>query len=112
MFRILSIFITIESSIMILSFIFQYASVFRDGKKRRIHKREVVVGDLVILNAGNFIPADIRITKAWNMKVDESALTQIFDTKEKTPRCSNRNPAFSQNVAFAGTSCIDGKTYK
>lgn len=93
-------------------FIFQYASVFRDGKKKRIHKREVVVGDLVLLKAGNYIPADIRITKAWNMKVDESAITHIFDTKEKTPRCSNTNPAVCQNVVFAGTSCVDGKVYK
>lgn len=93
-------------------FLFQYASVFRDGKKKRIHKREVVVGDLVLLKAGNYIPADIRITKAWNMKVDESALTHIFDTKEKTPRSSNKNPAFSQNVVFAGTLCVDGKFNK
>ncbi len=51
------------------------AMVIRDGKHREIPSAEVVVGDLVCLEAGNQVPADLRLIETVNLKIEESALT-------------------------------------
>ena len=51
------------------------AKIIRDGKVREIDSTQVVVGDIVILETGSIIPADIRIIESTNLKVDESSLT-------------------------------------
>lgn len=51
------------------------AKVIRDGQKVVIPSREVVVGDILILEAGDSVASDARIIEAYNLKVDESALT-------------------------------------
>lgn len=52
-----------------------HALVCRDGKVREIEARKLVPGDLVFLDTGRQVPADIRLTEAVNLKVEESALT-------------------------------------
>ena len=51
------------------------AKVRRDGVVEKIDSDAVVVGDIVILDAGDYIPADVRIIESMNLKVDEAALT-------------------------------------
>ncbi len=51
------------------------AMVKRDGKIFQIKSTEVVPGDILILEAGNFVPADCRLIKSYNLKIEESALT-------------------------------------
>ncbi|WP_244971224.1 calcium-translocating P-type ATPase, PMCA-type [Vallitalea guaymasensis] len=51
------------------------AKVIRDGKISSIDSKELVPGDIVELEAGDYIPADIRLTESINLKIDESALT-------------------------------------
>lgn len=51
------------------------ASVIRDGIPLTIPSRDLVPGDLIILETGHFIPADARLLTAVNLKADESALT-------------------------------------
>lgn len=51
------------------------AKVIRNGKTTEIASKDVVVGDVVILEAGDYIPADLRLIEAINLKVDESSLT-------------------------------------
>ena len=51
------------------------ATVRRDGKTIEIPAEELVVGDIVILEEGRTIPADLRLLKAFSMKTDESSLT-------------------------------------
>ncbi len=51
------------------------ALVRRDGEILELPASELVIGDIVILEAGVQIPADLRLTKTWNLKVEESALT-------------------------------------
>jgi Ca2+-transporting ATPase len=51
------------------------AKVFRNGSVIKIPSREVTVGDLVLLEAGDYVPADGRILENASLKVDESALT-------------------------------------
>lgn len=51
------------------------ASVIRDGIQRTIPSRELVPGDLVLLETGNFVPADIRLIEAINLQINEASLT-------------------------------------
>jgi Ca2+-transporting ATPase len=51
------------------------ATVVRDGEKIHVPAREIVRGDLVVLAAGDIVPADLRLIEAPNLEVDESALT-------------------------------------
>ena len=51
------------------------AKVLRDGKKKTIPVREIVVGDIVFLEAGDYIPADGRLIEAQSLKVVEGMLT-------------------------------------
>lgn len=51
------------------------AKVKRDNKIFNIPSKDVVVGDILILEAGDYVPADCRLIEAFNLKVEESALT-------------------------------------
>ncbi len=52
-----------------------HAKVLRDGHVSEIASHDVVPGDVVILDAGDYIPADLRLIETINLKVDEAALT-------------------------------------
>ena len=51
------------------------AQVIRDGRQTSIPGRELVVGDIVLLEAGNYVPADMRLVESANLKVEEASLT-------------------------------------
>jgi len=51
------------------------AQVMRDGKRISVPSNQLVPGDIVFLEAGNFVPADLRLIEAVNMRVEEAALT-------------------------------------
>ena len=51
------------------------AHVIRDGHRQTIPSREVVPGDLVILETGNFVPADVRLVESANLRIEEASLT-------------------------------------
>ncbi|MBN1438114.1 MAG: cation-translocating P-type ATPase [Anaerolineales bacterium] len=51
------------------------AMIVRDGAQMLIPSRELVPGDIVLLEAGNYVPADLRLVESVNLKIDESALT-------------------------------------
>ncbi|MFZ1463499.1 MAG: cation-translocating P-type ATPase [Anaerolineae bacterium] len=51
------------------------ADVLRDGHRLKIPARELVKGDVVLLEAGNYVPADLRLAETVNLKIDEASLT-------------------------------------
>jgi len=51
------------------------AQVIRDGHALTVPAREVVPGDIVLLEAGNYVPADMRLVESVNLKVNEASLT-------------------------------------
>lgn len=87
------------------------AKVKRNGKIENIKSEEVVPGDILILEAGNYVPADCRLIKSFNLKVEESALTG-----ETLPVNKDANVLLKQevslgdmfNMAFATTIVVGG----
>ena len=87
------------------------AKVKRNGKITNIPSEEVVVGDIIILEAGNYVPADCRLIKTSNLKIEESALTG-----ETVPVLKDANIILKQevtlgdmvNMAYATTIVVGG----
>ena len=73
-----------------------HTTVIRDGKKKNILTKEVVVGDIVYLEDGNIVPADIRLIEENGLKVDESSLTG-----ESVPVEKDANVTLDKNTTLA-----------
>ena len=88
------------------------ARILRGGKASDIPSSDLVPGDVVMLEAGNIIPADIRFFETHHLKVDESALTGESHNVEKTP---NELPEGDYqlgdrvNLGFKGTYITNGR---
>lgn len=87
------------------------AAVIREGKQQQRPADQLVPGDLVSLEAGDKVPADMRLIEAKNLQIDESALTG-----ESVPADQNTHPldadiqlADRSNMAFAGTIAVSGQ---
>ncbi|WP_058554902.1 cation-transporting P-type ATPase [Thiohalocapsa sp. ML1] len=88
------------------------ATVVRAGERRRVDARELVPGDLVLLASGDKVPADLRLLRVRNLKVDESALTGESVPVEKragvlghdTPLADRANMAYSSTFVTFGTA--------
>lgn len=88
-----------------------FSKVMRDGKLTKISSNQIVVGDIIHLKAGDFVPADIRLIETNNLKCDESALTgesqAVF--KNATAHLKENTPlAEQETMCFSGTSCTYG----
>lgn len=86
--------------------------VLRDGKVKEIESQKLVPGDVVFLEAGNFVPADGRIIESANLKIDESALTGESIAIEKTAdklTDKNLNIGDRVNMAYMGTVVTYGR---
>ncbi len=95
------------------------AQVIRDGHQITIPGRELVPGDIVVLEAGNYVPADMRLVTAVNLKIEEASLTGESVPVEKDaamvldkeiPLGDRKNSAFmSTMVTYGrGTGLVTG----
>ena len=87
------------------------AVVVRDGKEMIIPDREVVPGDIIVLQEGAKVPADARIILAHNMRVDESMLTGESIPVSKIDEVlvgKNKSSADQVNMVFKGTNIVGG----
>lgn len=88
------------------------AVVVRDGKTKRVPSNLVVPGDIVILEQGAKVPADLRITKEVELKIDESALTgESVSVSKCTEVIKCKTLAEMANMAFMGTVVTYGRGY-
>lgn len=87
----------------------QYATVIRSGIKRKIPVDEVVVGDLVEVSYGDRIPADFRVTRASQFKVDNSSLTGESRPQTRVTEPTHDEVLETKNIAFMSTNCVEGK---
>jgi Ca2+-transporting ATPase len=87
------------------------ATVIRDREEERIPARNLVPGDTILLQTGDRIPADSRLTEAVNLKIDESPLTGESVAVNKTiERISGDIPvADRRNMAYMGTTVVYGR---
>ena len=87
------------------------AKVRRNGKICIVKGTEVVPGDIVLLEAGNFVPADCRLINSYNLKIEESSLTgeTMPVTKDAEVLLDDKTPlGDTLNMAFANTIVVNG----
>ena len=87
------------------------AKVRRDGRILTIKGTEVVPGDIVLLEAGNFVPADCRLINSYNLKIEESSLTgeTVPVTKDADVLLDEKTAlGDTLNMAFANTIVVNG----
>jgi Ca2+-transporting ATPase len=88
------------------------ATVVRDGQARELHARDIVPGDVVILEAGGVVPADIRLTDAHRVLISEAALTgeSVPVAKHSDALPEAELPLGDRrNMAFKGTTVTYGR---
>ncbi|MCI1945058.1 calcium-translocating P-type ATPase, PMCA-type [Clostridium luticellarii] len=92
---------------------FPKALVKRDGKILEISSEDVVAGDVVILEAGKYVPCDLRLIETANLKIEESALTgeSVPSQKYAENISQNENTALGdqKNMAFMSTMVTYGR---
>jgi len=86
-------------------------SVLRDGQRCTIDAAEVVPGDVVLLEAGDRVPADMRLTRAHNLRIDEAILTGESVTMEKAaePAALHAPLAERTSMAYSGMLAVAGR---
>lgn len=90
------------------------AYVIRDGEDHEIHSEELVPGDVVLLEAGSKVPADLRLISDGGVEVDESLLTGESLPVTKASRAvlaADTSVGDRVNMAFAGSLVTRGRAY-
>ncbi len=88
-----------------------HAWVIREGRRQRVESSQLAPGDLVVLQAGDLVPADLRLLKSAELKIEESALTgeSVPAEKDAGARCPQNAPLGERkNMAFASTGVASG----
>ena len=84
-----------------------HTTVIRDGKKKNILTKELVVGDIVYLEDGNIVPADIRLIEESGLKVDESSLTgESLPVEKDATVILDKNTSLADRVNMVYSSTI------
>lgn len=86
--------------------------VRRDGRRCEISARQLVPGDVVLLEVGDIIPADCRLLSSWGLRVQEASLTGISEPTDKDPQTitqANLQLLHCHNMVYMGTVIIYGR---
>jgi Mg2+-importing ATPase len=85
------------------------ANVIREGREMEVPLADIVPGDVVVLDAGSLVPADLRLTSAKDFFVGQSALTGESMPVEKTAAAQRAGAALElANASFQGSSVLSG----
>ena len=90
----------------------EYAKVFRDGELKKVLVREIVVGDIVVLEAGDRVPADARLISAFDLWTNNVPLTGESEPQPRTIKpAKTLDKAYldSPNLVFMSTSVAKGR---
>ncbi len=88
------------------------ARILRNGREKEIHSEDLVPGDVVLLASGVKVPADLRLIKTIELRVEEAMLTGESIPAEKTAapiKEDNLTPGDQKNMAFMGTIVVSGR---
>ncbi|MBO1141948.1 HAD-IC family P-type ATPase [Enterococcus avium] len=91
----------------------QEATVLNEGQPLKLDSESLVKGDVVILKAGDVIPADLRLIEVHDLTVEESILTGESEAVEKTVAVISQNALAGDqlNMAFSGTLVQTGSAF-
>ena len=83
--------------------------VMRDGVVTEIFKREIVVGDIVLLDTGDEVPADGKLLESVSLTVNESSLTGELQTRKNTnPQFFVKDATYPSDYVLRGTTVMEG----
>ncbi|MFZ5943842.1 MAG: calcium-transporting P-type ATPase, PMR1-type [Bacillota bacterium] len=88
------------------------ALVIRDGMEQKIPARELVPGDIVLLETGDIVPADLRLIEGAQLEIEESSLTgESVPVKKRCMEIYEANTGIGdrKNIAYMGTTVTRGK---
>ncbi len=90
------------------------SKVLRDGQMVTVHSEDLVVGDIVLLEAGDAVPADGRLIDAASLKVEEAALTgESVPVEKETAALPHKDGAVPlgdrKNMAYTGSTVVYGR---
>ncbi|MCZ9939956.1 magnesium-translocating P-type ATPase [Brachyspira hyodysenteriae] len=100
-----------NASEKLLNMIKSSSIVLRENIKKEINSENLTVGDIVFINAGNIMPADIRIIESNNLTVSQSVLTGESEPLEKNNSVCNEeleSVTDYSNIVFMGSNVISG----
>ena len=99
-----------KAAAKLVSMVTTIITLRREGVDMEVDSADLVVGDIIILDAGDMIPADVRILESNHLKVDQSALTGESGgvTKTDAPVACDGNVLGCSNMAFMGSNVISG----
>ena len=85
--------------------------VYRDGQIEEVSSTHLVVGDVIVLEAGDNVPADARILESYFAKADESVLTGESNSVSKNDEIISKDVSLHErsNMVYAGTNLVAGK---
>ncbi|MEP9356920.1 HAD-IC family P-type ATPase [Xanthobacter sp. KR7-65] len=88
-----------------------HATVLREGKRHSIDAREIVTGDIVVVEAGDKTPADLRLARARNLLADEAILTGESLPAEKTEKAVAAEASLGDrfSMLYSGTLIATGQ---
>jgi Ca2+-transporting ATPase len=84
-------------------------TVFRDAEEKQTPTVDLVKGDIVFLQTGDVVPADIRLFEAMDVKIDEKALTGEPDDVRKNTKIQVQTKLTPENMVFSGCPVVSGK---
>lgn len=87
----------------------QLVKVIREGNTTEITRKDVVVGDIVVINTGDEVPADGYLLKSTSLGIDESTLTgEPLCHKSEDPAQADEEATFPSNMVLRGTKVVEG----
>jgi Ca2+-transporting ATPase len=101
-----------ESVRALKKMIVPHARVLRDRREKEVNSVDLVPGDIVLLSSGSRVPADLRLFKTIELKVEEAMLTGESIPSEKnisTIKEDNLTPGDRKNMIFMGTAVVNGR---
>ena len=89
--------------------IYSSTNVVRNGKEKEVKVENVVIGDIIKLNAGSIIPADVMLIETKDLFLNQSVFTGESVLVEKTTQTNDANEIFDiNNICLMGSSVVSG----
>ncbi|HSG47951.1 MAG TPA: HAD-IC family P-type ATPase, partial [Longimicrobiales bacterium] len=95
----------------LMSYATLWATALRDGEPERVPAAELVPGDVILVGAGDSVPADARLLEGWDLRVSEAALTGEFAPVAKAPDPVPEDSVLAEraSVLYTGTGVAAGR---